>query len=286
MATNEAELEGAVGAIESNGSEAGGIAPAEIGDVFVRKLRRRDTLLVRRLNEVSVHHLERELFDTVYKGITDVVTKYVWPVPAYWVTRICSRLHVHPNLITLIGIAAMIMATILWARGELVAGMLFAWLMTFLDTVDGKLARVTATSSKLGDRLDHITDIIHPPIWWAALAYGLAGQADAVQRPLVWGSCLIILVGYFVGRTIETAFKTRFRYNCYLWRPFDSAFRLVVSRRNIILLIMTAGLILGVPIAAFVAAAAWTLISGVIQVVRLAQAYRAGQDGSLPSWLM
>jgi phosphatidylglycerophosphate synthase len=181
----------------------------------------------------------------------------------------------------------LVFAVLWWfSQGAWLPGLLAAWVMTFLDTVDGKLARVTATSSKLGDRLDHITDIIHPPIWWAALAYGLAGQADAVQRPLVWGSCLIILVGYFVGRTIETAFKTRFRYNCYMWRPFDSAFRLVVSRRNIILLIMTAGLILGVPIAAFVAAAAWTLISGVIQVVRLAQAYRAGQDGSLPSWLM
>ena len=52
------------------------------------------------------------------------------------------------------------------------------WLMTFLDTVDGKLARVTVTSSRIGDVLDHGLDIIHPPLWYIAWGVGLpAGLA-------------------------------------------------------------------------------------------------------------
>ena len=40
--------------------------------------------------------------------------------------------------------------------------------MTFLDTVDGKLARVTLTSSPFGNVLDHSLDLIHPPFWYWA----------------------------------------------------------------------------------------------------------------------
>ena len=53
--------------------------------------------------------------------------------------------------------------------------------MTFLDTVDGKLARVTLTSSRFGNWLDHGNDIIHPPLWWLCLANGLALGSPEVQ---------------------------------------------------------------------------------------------------------
>jgi hypothetical protein len=119
-----------------------------------------------------------------------------------------------------------------------------------------------------------------------ALAYGLTRSAGPDRSELIWPACLVILGGYVIGRFIEGMFKSRFGYNCYLWRPFDSAFRLVTSRRNIILLIMSVGLVFGVPVEAFVAAAAWTFVSAAIQVVRLAQALYAGREGSLPSWLM
>jgi phosphatidylglycerophosphate synthase len=53
-------------------------------------------------------------------------------------------------------------------------GLVLGRLMTFLDTVDGKLARVTVTSSRFGDVLDHGLDIIHPP-----LVYRLGCGADS-----------------------------------------------------------------------------------------------------------
>ena len=39
-----------------------------------------------------------------------------------------------------------------------------------LDTVDGKLARCTITSSGWGNVFDHGVDLIHPPFWWWAWA--------------------------------------------------------------------------------------------------------------------
>jgi phosphatidylglycerophosphate synthase len=261
------------------------VCASALGEVFVRKLRRRERLLARSLDEGRVAAVEKELFDSVYKGVTDLVTKYVWPLPAYWVTKLCARLHVHPNAVTLVGMVAMVAATLLWVEGELVAGMAFAWLMTFLDTVDGKLARVTVTSSQVGNLLDHVTDVIHPPIWWAALAYALASRPGEVGAEPIWRALGVILVGYVVGRLIEAWAKFRMGFNPFLWRPFDSTFRTIVSRRNLILLIMTIGLAAGAPEKAFIAAAGWALISVGIQLLRLVQAELARRRGTLSSWL-
>ena len=57
-----------------------------------------------------------------------------------------------------------------------------------------------------------------------------------------------------------------------MWQQFDSRFRMVVSRRNIILLIMTVGLLLGRPAEAFALCAAWSVVSVLIQGLRYGQA--------------
>jgi phosphatidylglycerophosphate synthase len=40
--------------------------------------------------------------------------------------------------------------------------------MSVLDSVDGKLARLTFESTPQGDVLDHGMDIVHPPFWYWA----------------------------------------------------------------------------------------------------------------------
>jgi phosphatidylglycerophosphate synthase len=267
-----------------HGHAPASLNPAQLEPMFIRKLRRRDTLLVRNLEESPRGLVERELFATVYKGVTDLITKCVWPVPAFWATKACARLGVGPNAVTLVGMVLVVAVALLWLEGRILAGLGLAWLMTFLDTVDGKLARVTVTSSAVGNILDHATDIVHPPIWWICLAVGLAAQAGGAADA-IWIACATILGGYVLGRLIEELFKWRIGYNAYLWRPFDSRFRLIVSRRNIILLIMSAGLLIGQPVAAFVAAAVWTVLSVGVQLVRLVQANGARSAGGADTWL-
>ncbi len=286
VAVDAANVEAAARFVAGDAESWPCIDAATVGVRFVRKLRRCDTLFVRSLDEQPVRVIEKQLFDGVYKGITDLVTKYVWPIPAFLATRACARLHLRPNAITLVGIVAMVAAAVLWILGEIAWGFLFAWLMTFLDTVDGKLARVTVTSSRLGDKLDHLTDVIHPPFWWVALAIALTARPDAQGSiALIWNACVTILIGYFIGRVVERRFKKRFGYNPFLWRPFDSVFRTIVSRRNVILLIMSVGIVVGRPIEAFFAAAIWTFVSVVIQVTRFTQALVSSRGGPLPSWL-
>lgn len=225
--------------------------------------------------------VEKRLFGNVYKGVTDVVTKYAWPWPAFHVTRAASRLGITPNMVTSVGLVLVFVAAWFFYRGELAAGLAAAWLMTFLDTVDGKLARVTVTSSAFGNLLDHGTDIIHPPIWWYCLAHGLA-VLDPGQAGSIWPAFWIILGCYVIGRIVELAFHRVFGFNQYIWKRFDSSFRLIVSRRNIILLIMTVGLLADAATEAFLVCAGWSIVSTLIQAVRIGQAYASRP---ITSWL-
>lgn len=276
------EVKAAVASIESG--RASLPVTVATGEQFVRKLRRRVPLFACSLLDGRLATVEKRLFSNVYKGVTDLVTKWVWPWPAFHLTRLFSRLGITPNMVTLTGVGLVFLAAWLFYRGDLALALLAAWLMCLFDTIDGKLARVTVTSSKLGDKLDHGTDIIHPPIWWYCLAHGVTITHPA-NSDGVWTAFWIILGCYVAGRAIELGFKSKFGINPFIWRPFDSWFRLIVSRRNIILLIMTVGLLLQATWAAFWACAAWSLISLIIQAIRLAQAVAEAGKRPIQSWL-
>jgi phosphatidylglycerophosphate synthase len=78
---------------------------------------------------------------------------------------------VTPNQVTILSIFLAIFAGLAFWDGYLVIGLLLGWVMTFLDTVDGKLARVTVSSSKIGEILDHGLDLVHPPLCYLACAF-------------------------------------------------------------------------------------------------------------------
>jgi phosphatidylglycerophosphate synthase len=137
--------------------------------------------------------------------------------------------------------------------------------------VDGKLARVTVRSSRLGDNLDHWTDVVHPPVWWACLAIGIASESP--EAPYVFQATALLLASYLVGRIAEVTFKKQLGFNQFIWRPSDALFRLVIARRNTILLLVTFGVVTGTLYEAWLAAAAWSIASTVIQCVRLVQGF-------------
>lgn len=260
------------------------VSTTSIGERYIRKLRRKSAVLALSLDETTPKEAERALFAKVYKGVTDLVTKYVWPAPALLATRAAAAAGIRPNAITAAGFLLMLAASWFFFDGDIALGLAAGWAMTFLDTVDGKLARVTVTSSRLGNWLDHGTDIIHPPLWWICLAHGLAAN-DAGSAGLIVAACAIILGCYVIGRIVEVSFHLLFGFNAFLFRRFDSAFRTVVARRNILLLIMTAGLLAGAPTEAFAACAGWSLVSTLIQLARLAVAQAASRKAPLEPWI-
>ena len=253
-----------------------------LASAYQKALRKRARPLLRALDNADPAAVERALFDSSYKGVTDLVTKYVWPVPALAVTRRCARRGITPNLVTWVSFGFVILATLLFWHGWFVAGAVAAWLMCFLDTVDGKLARCTLTSSKLGNVFDHGIDLLHPPFWYYAWFTGLG---IALASNLEWALWVVVL-GYIAGRLQEGLFIWRFEIEIHTWRPIDSWFRLITARRNPNLLILTVAALLQAPDRGLMLVAVWTIISFVFHTVRIVQAFQAQLGGRAPaSWL-
>ena len=122
---------------------------------FEGKLRKAAAPLLEPITTESAPALEDRLYGASYKGVTDFVTKWWWPVPAKAAVRFCANKRISPNSVTIAGFLLMLAACWLFFAGSYGLGLALAWMMTFLDTVDGKLARVTVQSSQFGHALDH-----------------------------------------------------------------------------------------------------------------------------------
>jgi phosphatidylglycerophosphate synthase len=231
--------------------------------------------------------LERRLFDWSYKGVTDLVTKWAWPLPARWAVGQCVRFGLRPNHVTIVGLLLVILAGVLFAYGQYGWGLLAGWLMTFLDTVDGKLARVTVTSSRFGHYFDHIIDIVHPPIWYVLWGLGLGtaylGSTGIALSPVLWA----VFIAYTAGRLVEGTFQwTLGRFGIFCWRPLDSYFRLVTARRNPNMIFLTLATLGGRPDLGLLAVAFWTVSTTLFLMIRLALGgYVHFSRGPLRSWL-
>jgi phosphatidylglycerophosphate synthase len=254
----------------------------ELGSAYNSELRKREPPVLERLTPDTVDAVEKRLFKGSYKGVTDLVTKYVWPAPARVVTRWCALAKLTPNMVTFASFLMVLAAFWLFWTGCYGWGLVCAWIMTFLDTVDGKLARVTLTSSKWGNVFDHSIDLIHPPFWWWAWYVGLGVLGFTVPNgPLLLA---IIVGGYVAQRVEEGIFLALFKVEMHAWRPFDSFFRLITARRNPNLLFLTATTLVGRPDVGFMLVAAWTAICLVVHAAQILQALTAPK-GSITSWL-
>jgi phosphatidylglycerophosphate synthase len=259
------------------------VTPAEIADGYNHALRKREPPYLMPLNIAALPAIERRIFGGAYKGVTDLVTLYAWPMPAHAVTRLCARAGITPNQVTSASLLLVFVAMGLFWTGHHVLGLLAAWPMTFLDTVDGKLARVTLRSSRFGNFFDHSIDLIHPPFWWWAWIVGLpAAGLPLAQAPAVLAT---IVAGYVLQRLEEGLFIALYGMEIHVWQPFDSRFRLITARRNPNLLLLTASVLVGRPDLGILAVAAWTAVSLLIHTLRLGQAALLRRRGPLRSWL-
>jgi len=236
---------------------------------YVKKLRRHLPIYLFRVTDAqSRDRAERFLFWSNYKGSTDFFTKYVYPPLVWKMVRPLARWRVHPNVVTVFNVFITFAAVPLFAQGFWVPGLLLAYMMSVLDSVDGKLARLTFTTTHLGDLLDHGLDIIHPPIWYFSWAWALAGgdMSSPILQAAVW------MAGFYtLDRIVAGVFNRRTGRSIHGYTPLDERMRTFISRRNINLPFFTIGLLAGVPVSAFMLIVLWQIATLVFHTARLVQ---------------
>lgn len=260
--------------------------PSEIVEGFQESLRKTEAPQLLAITGTNTAELETELFGGAYKGVTDLITKWLWPVPALHATRLCVRLGLLPNHVTLFGLALAVVTLIAFWTGNYGLGLATGWFMTFLDTVDGKLARVTVTASRFGDVLDHGIDLLHPPLWYMAWGFGLGERwtSDWSVVAVLW----LMLAGYLGGRLCEGAFQLFVApFSIFVWRPIDSLSRLVTARRNPNLILLTGSWLVGREDLGLWWIAIWHLFSTIFLALRVGAAWFARRrHGPQEPWLV
>ncbi|HEV8407205.1 MAG TPA: CDP-alcohol phosphatidyltransferase family protein [Sphingomicrobium sp.] len=262
------------------------LLPAETAELSYAELRKRERPFVMLLDKETSEPVERAAYDAAYKGVTDVLTLYLWRKPAFYLTRWAARASLAPNAVTLVGALMCVLAFFLFWRGEYWLGALSGFVFMVLDTVDGKLARVTGASSKWGEVFDHGIDIVHPPFWYWAWEHGLIADGCPLEPVFATMVLWTIVGGYVAQRIIELIFIKRLGLEIHVWRPIDSRFRLITARRNPNMVILITSLAFSRPDLGLEFVAWWTLASLIFHAVRLAQASETSARGNkIVSWL-
>ena len=198
--------------------------------------------------------LEKRLFWDNYKGSTDLLTRWVYPPLVWPLVRLCTAFKIHPNVLTTLSVILAFAAVPLWADGHWLAGFVCAYAMSVLDSVDGKVARLTFTDSKIGNVLDHGLDQVHPPFWYFAWAWGLGARtaSDPLYLAAVW-----LIVFYIADRLVLAVAKRRIGFALHAATRLDTLARGIIARRNITMTIMAIALVVGAGEAGLILVTAW-----------------------------
>ena len=84
--------------------------------LYNRQLRKLEQPMVRELVPQTRKAIERQSYFGAYKGVTDLLTKYLWPELALILTRIAAQLKMTPNMVSVIGVTLCLVATFLFAQ--------------------------------------------------------------------------------------------------------------------------------------------------------------------------
>lgn len=178
--------------------------------------------------------------------------------------RAAAPTRITPNQITLLTLVLAGGVGLLFLRGALAMGVVFALVVGILDGVDGKLARLKLATSRLGE-LEHVGDFLYENFWYGTLAlhfqaatgllsfrrFGLALIACDLADNLLYG-----VVKARTGRLLDEL------------SPFDRRFRRIAGRRNVYVWILIGGVALGHAAGAYVAIVGWALVTVLVHAAR------------------
>ena len=200
-------------------------------DPGLRRDRRRMWMQIASADDLRA--AEARLIKAVQKGSLDWPAQVLHaPIENWAIARLC-RTSITPNQLTLITNIVAWGVTALILSGYLLSALVLAAVVGVLDGVDGKLARLKLSTSRIG-KLEHAFDMIFEYSWWFALGWVLS-QGDH-GAPVFLASIALILCNFgdTVSASVFWIFKGREhgrRLDNYT--SLDLVIRKVSGRRNI-----------------------------------------------------
>lgn len=185
-----------------------------------------------------------DIFRGAFKGLFEPIAAFL------------NRAGVHPNTITLSGLAGHVLAAYLVAAGHItIAGLVLLVIAPF-DFLDGMMARMSGVHSRFGAFLDSVTDRYSELVIFGGLLIYFMQQQNWLASVAVYAAAGgSILVSYTRARGESLAFDTKVGILTRLERY----------------IVLVAGLILNFPVAAVWIIAVLANITAVQRVLRVKQ---------------
>lgn len=150
--------------------------------------------------EAAKHNLEAARQDAMAAGkcenIDDPLDIHVTEVLSMYLAKAFIRLHIIPNVVTILSMITGIAGGVLlmWNRLPLdIAGAFLILFSYVLDCSDGQVARATRHFSKVGRLLDGLSDATVYLVFFTALIVRLPRHNPLFESP-VWTAVLIVLL--------------------------------------------------------------------------------------------
>ncbi len=206
----------------------------------------------------------RILLDHVQKRCLDLPGEYFDSPFENALVRWLAPTRVTPNQITLATTLLAGVVAMMFLQGWLRVGVLLALVVGVLDGVDGKLARLKLATSRLGE-LEHIADFFYESSWYLALGAFLQAASGL---PIYWFAGLTMVGVEVADGLLYMAVRARTGHMLDELSRFDRGFRRIAGRRNVYVWILVPGVVSLHPGPAFLAAAAWAVVTVAVHAAR------------------
>ena len=208
--------------------------------------------------------IENQLYADTFKGTMEWIATYGYRLPVRELTRFFAKTTITPNMITVAALCCSFGAIPVFFFGWLKAGLALAASFIVLDSLDGKLARMTIRFSHAADRWDHLTS--HPTrmAWYLGLGWQLSAQD--FTGPL--GIAMLVYTAMpLIDKLTLVAFNAKFGRSPLDYTPLDSKVHLFTVRRNDIFLMLFSSLF-GVLADVYLVCTAWAVATWLWHLIR------------------
>lgn len=209
------------------------------------------------------------------KHTLDVLAWYLNRPLENWLIMRIANWPITPNQVTVLTDLLAFLVTALFLTGQLWLASLLTFAVNILDGVDGKLARVKAMATKLG-QLEHSFDLLYEQSWYIAFTWAVFNRSQQIIV-LVIGFVMVLFDAF--ARHVSMQFRQVMGIPLADYAPFDQRFRRFDGRRNIYTIYILVGVILNRPFYALLAMALHAFVTGVVYVWRAVLHLRAADRG-------
>ncbi len=215
--------------------------------------------------EEDLRRAEETIIENASKNPSDALACYVHKPIENRLVALISGFNVSPNQVTIIVNVLAYTVTGLFLSGHLLAGSILSFVVGIADGLDGKLARVTLKTSRLGS-LEHSFDLLFEFSWFIALSLYLLASTRT-STPLILTTFIILFIAFY--RSIYDRFGRAAGRSLDDYGGFERIFRRVAGRRNLYNIPILICILLGV------AHYALAFIAGHAAITAIVYAWRA-----------